>query len=396
MPREIALFVPGTSGVCLRDTRTGRLSWGTPLYILGWRNYYPMQLPYRPGVEDHTTFGPVLDHVWFSRRLHIGIPFYEKCFRVLRERAGRRQGDLDAVTREADFYPWPFDWRRDLMVTVRRLDETVERLIDFHQDPDLKISLICHSYGALVARYWWAYGATDVCESPDPPPPDFPRRRNLGRLIHVGAPNQGTLKILYDMTNGITVVAPGRRYHADFLFSMPSLYETLPFDATGRFVDERGDTIAIDLLDPQTWYRWRLGAFTLFPRLMESEDARVFLVRTLMRVSNFQAAMRHPWPSEMVDTVHVLASRSYQTMRRLRLTPHGINLEETRANISRRRWGAGVDAQWVERGDWFAPWDSLIGLAHRPEHRHELDCIHRHLFSDPRAQSALVETLGGD
>ena len=53
--REVVLFVPGTSGSYLRDRSTGALHWGTPLFILGWRNYRPMQMPYHDGMPDTTT-----------------------------------------------------------------------------------------------------------------------------------------------------------------------------------------------------------------------------------------------------------------------------------------------------------------------------------------------------
>lgn len=393
MARDIALFLPGVSGSYLRDRRTGRLTWGTPRYILAWVDYSHARLPFRPGEEDLATHGPVLDTVWFCRRLGLGIPFYERCFRVIRQRAGRRQGTIERPDREADFYPWPFDWRRSLVETAQRLDETVERLIDLHQDPDLKITLICHSNGGLAARYWWAYGGADVLGADDPPPPHFPRRRNLGRLIHVGVPNRGTLKLLYDTTNGITVVPGGRKYRPDFLFPMPPLYEGLPFESAGRFVDVRDEPLEIDLFDPETWYRWRLGAFTLCPHLMEDPAVRSHLEKTLRRARRFQRALSHPWPDDLVDTVHIIASRAFQTMRRMRLTPQGVDLRGTRRSVRRGRWHPGLDERWVERGDWFAPFDSLVGLPHRPDHMHEVNCIHRHLFSDPLAQEALVETL---
>lgn len=91
-PKEIILFVPGTSGVELRDVETGAVSWGRVSYLLGVRDYHRQMLPFHGGMTDWTTCGEVFDRIWVSRRLGLGIPFYEHTFRVLREKAGRTQG----------------------------------------------------------------------------------------------------------------------------------------------------------------------------------------------------------------------------------------------------------------------------------------------------------------
>ncbi|MBN1475295.1 hypothetical protein JXA47_00935 [Candidatus Sumerlaeota bacterium] len=398
MARDVVLFLSGISGCCLLDRPTGKITWGRPGYLLGWRNYYISQRPFRPGEEDRTTCGPVIDFVWLCRPLGLKIPFYEKCFRVLRERAGRRQGDIALPSTDRDFYPWPYDWRQSLVHTAQCLDRTVERLIELHQDPDLKITLVCHSSGGLAARYWWAYGARDVLGDDNPPPPHFPRRRNLGRLIHVGVPNRGTIKILCDLTRGINPLPLSRRYWPDFLFSMPSLYETFPFETAGRFVDERDEELTVDLFDIEEHYRRRLGLFTLYPKMMDDADVRSYLSETLPRARRFQEALRHPWPDEIIDTVHIVSGKSFETLRRVRLTPQGVDLRRVEEFTRKRLWEEGSsDANpWVERGDWFASDESLTGLAHRPGHRHEAHCVHRHLFSDPEAQRSLVKALVGD
>ncbi len=396
MPREIILFVPGVSGCYLRDRQTGALTWGRPIYLLAWCNYDRSRLPWMPEQEDLATFGPVLDRIWFSRRLRLSIPFYDHLFRPMREQFGQRQGDIEHPTPDATFYPWAYDWRKSLVDLAQQLDETVERLIDFHQDPDLKVTLICHSSGGLGARWWWAHGARDIPDTDDPPPPDFPRRRNLGRLISVGVPHLGTLKLLHDLTHGIQVVRFGRLYRPDFLFSMPCLYEALPFDATDRFVGPDGDPLPIDLSDPQDWFRWRLGLFTRRPDLLDDASVRAFFERTLPRARRFQRTLAQPWPDDMIDRVHIIGSDTFQTIRRVPVGPEGIDIRHTAAIMKRGQWRDETEDQWVERGDWFASTESLTGLAHRPEHFHRAQCIHRELFTDPAVQAALAQTLTGD
>jgi hypothetical protein len=391
--REIILFIPGISGTYLRDRRSGKLNWGRPSYLLAWRDYHAQQLPFRPGQVDRVTPGPVLDHVHLCRLLRLRIPFYDHCFRTLRERAGRVQGDIDHLSKEADLYPWPFDWRRSLADAARELDATVERLLDFYQDPDLRITLISHSSGGMAANLWWTHGAADVRECEEPPPPTFPRRRNLGRLIQVGVPHRGTLKIMVDLAWGIRVLRLGRRYHPDFLFSMPPMYELLPFQTAGRFLGPDGEPAEIDLFNVDNWYSRRLGLFTRFPRLLDDPDVRAFFERTLPRARRVQRALSQPWPEEMAGRVHLLAGRSHRTIRRLRLTPQGIDLEDALQSIlPPERVGRRAD-EAVEPGDWFAPHESLTALSHQPENCHETHCIHRHLFSDEEAKRGLIQAL---
>lgn len=396
MAREIILFLPGVSGCCLRTISTGKITWGRPSYILGYRNYYPQQLQFRPGVKDLTTYGPVLDFIWFSRLLNLRVPFYEHCFKVLREEIGRHQGDIDHLTKEADFYPWPYDWRKSVVDVAQRLDETVDRLIDFHQDPDLKITLICHSTAGLAAKLWWAYGNRELRENDEVPAPDFPRRRNLGRLINVGVPGQGTLKVIWDMVDGIQVVRLGRPYKPDFLFSMPALYELMPASGEGRFFTPDREPLSIDIHRAEDWFKWRLGLFTRYPHMLDDPDVRAFFERTLPQAKRVHQALAQPWPEELHEQVHLLASPKYRTVRRMPVTPQGVDLPLTKSIMEIKEWDDSADPFWVEPGDWFASFESLTAHPHHPEHMHQLECVHRHLFSDPAAKQALIDTLRGD
>src|SRR5262249_56153523 len=60
-----------------------------------------------------------------------------------------------------------FDWRRDLVESVRHLDETLEALADARGDRATRFNLIGHSMGGLIARYYPPY-------RPPHPPPAIP------------------------------------------------------------------------------------------------------------------------------------------------------------------------------------------------------------------------------
>jgi hypothetical protein len=396
MPRDLILFLHGISGSALRDRQTGKLSWGRPSYLLGWRDYYLHRLPYKPGEPDRATNGPVLDWIWFSHLFKLRVAFYENLFRVLRERAGRTQGDLDAPSADADFYVWSYDWRQSVGDVAQRLDDVVERLLEFYQNPDLKITLISHSTAGLAAMHWFAFGGAELRETDTTPTPNFPRRRNLGRMIQIGVPHRGTLKVMFDLTWGIRVLPAGRRYHPDFLFSMPPMYELLPFDSAGCFADAAGAPLDIDMHRLDDWYRWRLGPFTRFPHLLEDEDARAFLSRTLPRAKRLQRALIQPWPDEMRDHVHIVSSSAFATLRRMRASERGLDTAAAMAACKTGEWENATDRSDVAAGDWFASAESLMALPHRPEHLHTARCAHRYLFTDADAQRGLVEALKGD
>jgi pimeloyl-ACP methyl ester carboxylesterase len=91
----------------------------------------------------------------------------------------------------ANFFPFPYDWRRDNRVAARRLKRLIdERLPQWRHHTgfrDAKAILIGHSMGGLVARYY-----AEVLEG----------WRNCKALITFGTPFRGSVNALDFLANG--------------------------------------------------------------------------------------------------------------------------------------------------------------------------------------------------
>ena len=95
-----------------------------------------------------------------------GHDFYGKILEVL-EDAGRyvMTEPGQPVTGQAKrYYVFDYDWRQDNIITVGKLDRFIEQIRIDHGDPDLKVDVIAHSMGGLVARYYIRYGTVDVLD----------------------------------------------------------------------------------------------------------------------------------------------------------------------------------------------------------------------------------------
>jgi len=201
------------------------------------------------------------------------IDIYARVARLF-EANGWVRGDLDDPSREADFYVFPYDWRRSHVAAAAELARSLEHLRAVRGEAELRVDIVCQSNAATIARYFVKYGGEPLerAESGDAAPPPGIR---VERLVMIGTANGGALGTLDDLHDGRRYVALiGRRFAPDTLRTFPSLFEALPAPRSDLFVDERGEPLALDLYDADDWHRYGLGS-------AEEPEARAFLTRAL-------------------------------------------------------------------------------------------------------------------
>src|SRR5712692_3032633 len=123
-----------------------------------------------------------------------------------------------------------FDWRRDLVEAVRRLDETLEALADARGDHDIRFNIVGHSMGGLIARYYLRYGTVEPQAGM---PVTWAGARRIGSLVLVAVPNAGSIHALEGMLYGNRVGLSYTTLAASVTSRMPSVYQLLP-PAGGR------------------------------------------------------------------------------------------------------------------------------------------------------------------
>ena len=147
-----------------------------------------------PGLVEHAGYGPI------TRR----IPEY----------FDMTVGSIHAPRDDANFYAFPYDWRRDNRVSARKLGRFVETQLPkwraWSGARDAQVILIGHSMGGLVSRYYVeALGGWKHCRA----------------LITIGSPHRGALGALDTLSNGFKKLAWD---FSGLVRSFTSIHQLLP------------------------------------------------------------------------------------------------------------------------------------------------------------------------
>lgn len=147
------------------------------------------------------------------------------------------------LERDGNFFPFPYDWRRDNRVAAKQLAAKARGwLASWRQRPgnaDAKLILVGHSMGGLVARHF-----LEVLDG----------WRDTRMLITFGTPYQGSLNALNTLSNGLKVgVGPFGVDLSPLAQSLPSLHQLLPvytcYDAGGGTLARCYEAAGIPNLD---------------------------------------------------------------------------------------------------------------------------------------------------
>jgi pimeloyl-ACP methyl ester carboxylesterase len=189
-----------------------------------------------------------------------------------------------------------YDWRRDLVECVQLLHDALERLADERGQPELRVNLVAHSMGGLIARYYLRYGTTEPGG-----PVTWAGARRIRRLVLVATPNAGGVPALDAILNGSRVGFSYATLASHVTERMPAIYQLLPPAGSPALLDGRGDPMDCDLHDPATWERFGWGPFGRKParrgepRGADPEARQAFVTAALARARAFwQGLMRAP------------------------------------------------------------------------------------------------------
>jgi pimeloyl-ACP methyl ester carboxylesterase len=143
----------------------------------------------------------------------VKIDGYTELSRLVTENFDVIQGTIEG-DRPANFFEFPYDWRRDNRCSARRLQELVEKRLPqwrkYSGAAQAKVILAAHSMGGLVSRYYLeVLGGWRDCKA----------------LITFGTPYRGSVNALDFLANGY------KRLFVDLteaMRSFTSVYQLLP------------------------------------------------------------------------------------------------------------------------------------------------------------------------
>ena len=365
------VFIHGILGSRLKDENTDEELWFGPLWNLLFDHHYDLVMEINPDTLEPDPGGlkafAIADNT-------AGKDYYGNVLRTLEEVGGYEKATPGREIRPQSkyFYEFYYDWRLDNAINAAHLADFIDRIRLDHGDPDLKVDIIAHSMGGLIARYYIRYGRTDVLDSNDFPVNMYGGER-VRRVILLGTPSLGSVKILNAFIDGIQVGF--RKINTEILVTMPSMFQLLPHPITDWIVTAGGAPLDRDIFDVNMWRRFRWSIFDedtrarILSRFDSAAEGEAYLEtleayfgKTLERARRFVWSLTVPLPDEHPQLIVFGGDCA--------LTPARILVEEVDGISEIRMYpdeitqpvpGVDYDALLLEPGDGAVTKSSLLG-----------------------------------
>lgn len=389
-PRPV-IIIPGLFGTILEQKNTGRKIWGSYFArsavslqrSLGGDRYDGLDLPTTSTtlLDDRDSIVPagLLQRETIIPHL-LSINVYRRWVRTLGH-AGYHDADITHPKKGDTCFVFFYDWRRDLVENARLLAERVDAIRAAYGEPDLKVDIVAHSMGGLIARYYLLYGGEDVLGTDRPPQPTMAGAAHVAHLALLASPNEGSLPSFFTLVEGGRVA--GKAIPFLVWFSFPSLYELLPPPGSPVFIDEAGRPVGIDLHDAEAWranhwgiydrkrsegyrneFREALGQDAERAFTARSEEWSRFLTAALTRARRFHAAIALDKEASLPFAYHLFGGGCMRTLGRcmLRKTEAGLRPVARPSDRPPGMSRAAFDSLLFEPGDGTVTGTSLLGL----------------------------------
>jgi pimeloyl-ACP methyl ester carboxylesterase len=369
------IVIPGAFGSSLRDRRDGHELWPVSNRHLLFSNYSRLELdidaerlePLPGTVEAYEIF-----------KTGLGKDFYGQMLRTLQDAGGYsrcRSCDLPRPGRR-NFYVYMYDFRLDNVLVVRGLHELIESIRAGYGDPQLKVDVLAHSNGGLLARYYARYGTADVLDG-RPFVPTFEGAAAIRRLLLVGTPNLGTMQPVLSHTRGEEIGL--NKIPPEVMATCPSPPQMMPHPAIAWLADMDGRVLDRDLYDIGTWAD--LGWSIFDPSVAERTIAghgggaqgsrylallREYMAKHFRRGRRFAESLSAPAGEQDVRP-YVFGGDCEPTLARLVVEETGGRRvgRERVSDIAHPHDGVDYGAAMFEPGDTVVTRSSLVGRVNR-------------------------------
>jgi pimeloyl-ACP methyl ester carboxylesterase len=245
------ILIPGAFGSTLRHERTGEEVWPASDAQLLLGNYSALELPI-----DEATLEPRPTHYVPGGvfREGLGRDLYGDVLETLQRVGGYvrcRPGEPPHDEAARPMYAFVYDFRLDNAQAARELAQLVRQIQEDFGDPDLKVDMLAHSNGGLLARYYALYGDADLPSQGQPYAPTRAGARNIRRLLLVGTPNLGTLQPVLSYLRGEEIGL--RHIPAEVIATCTGAPQLMPHPWVPWLVALDGHPMDVDLFDLATW-----------------------------------------------------------------------------------------------------------------------------------------------
>jgi pimeloyl-ACP methyl ester carboxylesterase len=202
-----------------------------------------------------------------------GVDFYGALAETLEQAAGYRLAVPGQPQDRRDmrrYYLFAYDWRKSNVLAVGQLHRLIEQVRGDFGDPAMKVDIIAHSNGGLIARYYLQYGPTDTSVPDWQPQPWQQGPAHVRRLAMLGTPNLGSVISVLRLYEGYKMGL--RTIPVQVMTQFATPYETMPIPRSRMIIDGNGTPQDIDLYALQSWQGNQWSVFSpTFRKLLESE-----------------------------------------------------------------------------------------------------------------------------
>jgi pimeloyl-ACP methyl ester carboxylesterase len=249
------IVIHGLMGSTRVEAESRRQYWPGSLGTLTFSNYRDLA---QMSEEDREGEGLVPGDLFASVA---GVDFYGEMLQAL-EKVGRFHPGVPGTPAGAErrhYYVMLYDWRKDNLLAVRKLHALIEQIRIDYGDPNLRVDIIAHSNGGLIANYYLRYGPRDVLDEPAPTTWDEGDKR-IRRLVMLGTPVLGATTSLERLVHGTRMAVRTVPVEVMVTFSTP--FQALPHPLVRPILDSAGEPLDIDIYDVEVWKRNRWGVFS--------------------------------------------------------------------------------------------------------------------------------------
>lgn len=400
------ILIHGLMGSTLVDAATGRQYWPGSLGAMAFSDYRDL---IRPGVVA-TDQPQLVPGELFAEKA--GVDFYASLIDTL-ERVGHFKRGTPGSPVVGDgrrYYVMLYDWRRDNLIAVRQLHALIEQIRQDYGNPGLRVDIVAHSNGGLIANYYLRYGPADVLERGDFPLWSEGSTR-VRKLVRMGTPQLGSVTSLDRLIHGMRVGL--RTVPVEVLASFATPYQALPAAALEPVLDRRGQPVALDLFDPLVWKsnRWSVYDPELIARVatVSGENGQRVAMKLqatfekyLRRAARLQAALAQPLPDADLEVANFGGDCTPTQSHAVLLNVGGRDqLVFRAADIADKLPDIDYPALLFEPGDGLVTRRSqigpgIVGTAAQPRPQNIFLCEeHGHLTSNPYFRNNLLLFLLG-
>ena len=250
------ILIHGITGSRLRDKSTNVEIWPGPVKNILFSNYSYLLNKINPETLEIEPSKYLVSGITDRA---VGQDFYGKIRDTLIDIGGYSPAKLDqAIKKQQSLYIFSYDWRQDNVKSAQELHAFIQAIKTKHKQDNLKVDIVAHSMGGLIARYYIRYGTVDVLDDNDFPVNNI-GANNVRKVILLGTPNFGAISTVNALHNGEKVGL--KRMPATTLASFPSMYQLLPHALNDWLLDINGNKLKRDIFDINFWRDMELGIF---------------------------------------------------------------------------------------------------------------------------------------